>query len=80
MIMFMNDYLYATMPSNCDNSIWIFDVEDMGYSHVYMDEIKAIIKVCSDAFQNTNNKTVVINAGFVTKMCWNMIKPFLEEQ
>ena len=80
MIMIMNDYLYSTMPSNCDNCIWIFDIDNLGLSQLYMDELKAIIKFVSEVFQNTNNKTVVVNSGFIAKMGWNMIKPFLEQR
>ena len=50
MIMIMNDYLYSTMPSNCDNCIWIFDIDNLGLSQLYMDELKAIIKFVSEVF------------------------------
>ena len=79
-IMFLTDYLFATMPANRDSYIWVFNLEGFGYAHCYMETIKQCIKTIQAIFVNTNHKVVCGNPNLVTRMVWNTLQPFLSDR
>ena len=72
--------MFARMPTNIDNYVWIMNLDGFGYSHCYMDAMKSIITLIQTTYVSTNFKVVCAYPNFVTKMVWNTLKPFLNER
>mmetsp|Transcript_3656 Transcript_3656/g.4885 ORF Transcript_3656/g.4885 Transcript_3656/m.4885 type:complete len:122 (-) Transcript_3656:103-468(-) len=79
-MMFLSDYIYARLPNNIDNFIWIFDLEGFGYQHCFYDHMKRCITLISQVFVGNNQKIVCTRPNFVTRMVWNTLSPFLTER
>lgn len=79
-MIFLTDYMFARMPPNVDNYIWIFNVEGFGYSQCYIDQMKNLIKMIQTTYVSSNHKILVVNPNLVTRMVWNTLKPFLNER
>ena len=78
--MFLNDYIFATLPGNVDSYVWIFNLEGFGYSHFYLEAMKDVINTIQKVLVTTNHKFVCANPNFVTRMVWQTLQPFLNER
>ena len=79
-MVFLNDYIYARLPNNIDNFIWIFDLEGFGYQHCYYDNMKQSIALIQQLFVGCNQKIVCARPNFVTRMVWNTVSPVLSQR
>lgn len=79
-ICMLTDYLFATMPVQCDTYIWLFNLEGFGYEHLYIEPMKEVINTIQKIFVSTNHRIVCAYPNFVTRMVWRTLQPFFNER
>jgi len=77
LLLFAERAKYLLNPEN-EKCTLIFDLTDFSLSNMDYDIIKFMIKVFTEFFPETLGIMLVVNAPWIFKSCWKMVKPLLD--
>ena len=60
--------------------IFVFDMEDFGYSHFYLEPVRQVLHIMQAVFVNCTARFIVVNPNYTTRFLFAAIKPFLNER
>ncbi len=77
-IFYTLEYMIRNLPKDGDRYSAIFDFKGAGLSNMNMKQIKEMAPVIQDCYPERTYKIFVVNANWLLKIVWGIVKPFLD--
>ena len=66
------------LPGQIENWVFIHDLKDISYSDISIDTVKKVNNIMSSGYGGKLYRNFIVNAPFIVKTAWAMVKPFID--